>query len=120
MCINYRESYNMHVSNGILFNHESPRRGMEFVTRKITDGVARIYHVLSKELRLGNLDAKRDWGYAGDYVKVDPKFFMPEEVEYLIGDYSKAKRVFGWEPHVKFEELVKMMVKADVERLKVK
>ncbi|TAN36978.1 MAG: NAD-dependent epimerase/dehydratase family protein [Candidatus Methanoperedens sp.] len=84
MCINYRESYNMHVSNGILFNHESPRRGMEFVTRKITDGVARIYHGHSKELRLGNLD---------------------------------AKRLFGWEPAVKFEELVKMMVKADVERL---
>jgi GDPmannose 4,6-dehydratase len=161
MCINYRESYNMHVSNGILFNHESPRRGMEFVTRKITDGVARIYHGLSKELRLGNLDAKRDWGYAGDYVvamwqmlqqevpddyviatgeshsvrefvelafkevglnwedyvKVDPKLFRPAEVEYLTGDYSKAKRVFGWEPAVKFEELVKMMVKADVERL---
>jgi len=81
MCINYRESYNMHVSNGILFNHESPRRGMEFVTRKITDGVARIYHGLSKELRLGNLD---------------------------------AKRLFGWEPGVEFEEMVKMMVKADV------
>lgn len=159
MCINYRESYNMHVSNGILFNHESPRRGLEFVTRKITDGVARIYRGLSKEIRLGNLEAKRDWGYAGDYVKamwlmlqrempddyviatgeshsvrefvelafnevgldwkdyvkVDPKFLRPAEVEYLIGDYSKAKRVFGWEPDVKFEELVKMMVKADVE-----
>jgi GDPmannose 4,6-dehydratase len=161
MCINYRESYNMYVSNGILFNHESPRRGREFVTRKITDGVARIYHGLYKELRLGNLDAKRDWGYAGDYVvamwqmlqqetpddyviatgeshsvrefvelafrefglnwegyvKVDPKLFRPAEVEYLIGDHSKAKRVFGWEPEVKFEELVKMMVRADVERL---
>jgi GDPmannose 4,6-dehydratase len=160
MCINYRESYNMHISNGILFNHESSRRGLEFVTRKITDGVARIYHDLSKELRLGNLDAKRDWGYAGDYVKamwlmlqqeipddyviatgeshsvkefvelafkevglnwedyvkVDPKLFRPAEVEYLVGDYSKAKRIFGWEPSIKFEELVKMMVKADVER----
>ncbi len=161
MCINYRESYNMHVSNGILFNHESPRRGLEFVTRKITDGVARIHHGLSKELRLGNLEAKRDWGYAGDYVKamwlmlqqempddyviatgeshsvreflelafdeaglnwkdyvkVDQKLFRPAEVEYLIGDYSKAKRVFGWQPDVKFEELVMMMVKADIERL---
>jgi GDPmannose 4,6-dehydratase len=161
MCINYRESYNMYVTNGILFNHESPRRGLEFVTRKITQGVARIYHGLSKELRLGNLEAKRDWGYAGDYVKamwlmlqqempedyviatgeshsvrefvelafeevglncedyvkVDTKFFRPAEVEYLIGDYSKARRVLGWEPDVKFEELVKMMVKADVERL---
>jgi len=68
-CVNYRESYDMHVSNGILFNHESPRRGVEFVTRKITDGVARIYHGLSSELRLGNLDAKRDWGFAGDYVE---------------------------------------------------
>ncbi len=148
MCINYRESYNMHVSNGILFNHESPRRGMDFVTRKITDAVARIYHGLTKEISLGNLDAKRDWGYAGDYVKamwmmlqqevpddyvistgeshsvrefvelafkevglnwedyvkVDPKFFRPADVEYLIGDYSKAKRVFGWEPEVKFGE----------------
>jgi GDPmannose 4,6-dehydratase len=164
MCINYRESYNMHVSNGILFNHESPRRGMEFVTRKITDGVARIYHGLTKEIYLGNLDAKRDWGYAGDYViamwqmlqlevpgdyviatgeshsvrefvelafnevglnwegyvKVDPKLFRPAEVDYLVGDYSKAKSVFGWEPDVKFEELVKMMVKADVESLSKK
>ncbi len=162
MCINYRESYNMYISNGILFNHESPRRGMEFVTRKITDGVARIYHGLSKELRLGNLEAKRDWGYAGDYVKamllmlqhekpddyviatgeshsvkefvalafkevglncedyvkIDPKFFRPAEVDYLVGDYSKAKKELGWEPTVKFEELVKMMVRADVERLK--
>ncbi len=162
MCINYRESYNMHITNGILFNHESPRRGLEFVTRKITYGVARIYHGLSKELRLGNLDAMRDWGFAGDYVramwlmlqqdnpddyvaatgevhsvkefvelafsevgldwekyvKVDPKFLRPAEVEYLVGDYSKIKRVLGWEPKVKFDELVKMMVKADVERLK--
>ncbi len=164
ICINYRESYDMHISNGILFNHESPRRGVEFVTRKITNGVARIYHGLSKELRLGNLDSKRDWGYAGDYikamwlmmqqdkpddfviatgeshsvrefvelafaevglnwedyVKVDQKFFRPAEVEYLIGDYTKAKRVLGWEPAVKFEELVKMMVRADVEQMKKK
>jgi GDPmannose 4,6-dehydratase len=162
MCINYRESYNMHVTNGILFNHESPRRGLEFVTRKITDGVARIYHGLSKELHLGNLDAKRDWGFAGDYVEamwlmlqqespddyviatgkahsvkefvefafdevgldwekhvvVDPKFFRPAEVDYLIGDYSKAKKVLGWKPKVTFKELVKIMVEADVERLK--
>ncbi len=160
-CVNYRESYNMHISNGILFNHESPRRGLEFVTRKITDGTARIYHGLSKELKLGNLDSKRDWGYAGDYVKamwlmlqqeepgdfvvatgeshsvrefmklafnevglnweehvkIDPKLFRPAEVDYLVGDYSKAKRALGWEPEVNFEELVRMMVKADIERL---
>ena len=160
-CVNYRESYGMHVSNGILFNHESPRRGIEFVTRKITDSVARIYHGLASELHLGNLDAKRDWGFAGDYVEamwlmlqqdepddyviatgkthsvrefvelafsevglnwekhvvVDPKFVRPAEVELLIGDSSKAKRVLGWKPKVNFEELVKMMVMADVERL---
>ena len=160
-CVNYRESYDMHVSNGILFNHESPRRGIEFVTRKITDSVARIYHGQASELRLGNLDAKRDWGFAGDYVEamwlmlqqdkpddfvistgethsvrefvefafsevgldwekyvvVDPKFVRPTEVELLLGDPAKAKRVLGWEPKVRFEELVKMMVRADVERL---
>ena len=160
-CVNYRESYGMHVSNGILFNHESPRRGIEFVTRKITDSVARIHHGLASELRLGNLDAKRDWGFAGDYVEamwlmlqqdepddfvistgethsvrefvelafseigldlekyvvVDPKFVRPTEVELLLGNPAKAKRVLGWEPKVKFEELVKMMVRADVERL---
>ena len=160
-CVNYRESYDMHVSNGILFNHESPRRGIEFVTRKITDSVARIYHGLASELRLGNLDAKRDWGFAGDYVEamrlmlqqdepddfvvstgethsvrefvefafsevgldwekyvvVDPKFVRPTEVELLLGDPAKAKRVLGWEPKVRFEELVKMMVRADVDRL---
>ncbi len=160
MCINYRESYGMHVSNGILFNHESPRRGLEFVTRKITDGVARIYHGLSKELRLGNIDTKRDWGFAGsyvkatwlmlqqdkpddyviatgeahsvkefvqiafdevglnweEYVKIDPKFFRPAEVDYLIGDYSKAKKVLGWMPTVKFNELVKMMVREDINK----
>ena len=160
-CVNYRESYGMHVSNGILFNHESPRRGIEFVTRKITDSVARIYHGLASELRLGNLDAKRDWGFAGDYVEamwmmlqqdtpddfvistgkthsvrdfvelafsevgldwekyvvVDPKFVRPTEVELLLGDPSKARNVLGWEPKIRFEELVKMMVKADVERV---
>jgi len=160
-CVNYRESYGMHISNGILFNHESPRRGIEFVTRKITDGVARIYHGLESELRLGNLDAKRDWGYAGDYVDamwrmlqkdepgdyviatgethsveefveeafsivgldwrkyvvIDPKFVRPAEVQLLLGDSSKAKRELGWEPKVRFKELVKMMVEADLKRL---
>lgn len=164
MCVNYRESYSMYISNGILFNHESPRRGLEFVTRKITDGVARIYYGLSKELHLGNLEAKRDWGYAEDYVramwlmlqqkipddyviatgeshsvrefvelafaevgldwkkyvKVDPKLFRPAEVEYLVGDYSKAKRILKWKPTVKFKELVKIMVKADMERISKK
>lgn len=156
--VNYRESYDMHISNGILFNHESPRRGIEFVTRKITHAVARIYHGLSTKLCLGNLEAKRDWGYAPDYVKamwlmlqqekpddyviatgevhsvqefvelafkeaglnwedyvvVDTKFFRPAEVEHLIGDASKAKRVLKWETAVTFEELVKIMVKADI------
>jgi GDPmannose 4,6-dehydratase len=159
-CINYRESYGMDASNGILFNHESPRRGIEFVTRKITDGVARIYHGLSKEVRLGKLDAKRDWGFAGDYVKamwmmmqqkepddyviatgethsvgefaelafkevdldwkdyvkVDTKFLRPDEINILQGDTSKARKFLGWKPEVTFEELVKMMVKADVGR----
>ena len=161
-CINYRESYEMHVSNGILFNHESPRRGIEFVTKKITDTVARIKLGIAEELRLGNLDAKRDWGYAGDYVEamwlmmqqeepddyviatgethsvkefvelafesvgldwekyvvIDPKFMRPAEVELLLGDASKAKRVLGWEPKVTFDELVTMMVGADMEKLK--
>ncbi len=159
--VNFRESYGMHASNGILFNHESPRRGMEFVTRKITDGVARIKMGLAQELRLGNLDAKRDWGFAGDYVEVmwlmlqqdtpddyvvatgethtvrefceiafgragldwerhvvvDPAFVRPAEVDLLLGDASKAKRVLGWEPKVSFPELVEMMVDADLERL---
>lgn len=161
--VNYRESYGMHASNGILFNHESPRRGIEFVTRKITDGVARIYLGMKNELRMGNLDAKRDWGYAGDYieaiwfmlqqkkpddyviamgethsvrefietafnfvgindwekhVKTDKKFFRPAEVSSLCGDASKAKRILGWEPKVKFKELVEMMMEADIKRLK--
>ncbi len=163
-CINYRESYGMHVSNGILFNHESPRRGIEFVTRKITDGAARIKLGLADELRLGNLDAKRDWGYAGDYVEamwlmmqqnepndyviatnethsvcefvelafnaveldwekyvvVDPKFIRPAEVDLLQGNASKAKQVLGWEPKVRFEELVTIMVEADMKRLEHK
>ncbi len=160
--VNYRESYGMHASNGILFNHESPRRGVEFVTRKISDGVARIKLGLAGELRLGNLDAKRDWGFAGDYVramwlmlqqdrpddyvigtgethtvrefcelafaragldyqehvKVDERFIRPAEVDLLLADPSKAKRVLGWEPRVSFRELVEMMVDADVERMR--
>lgn len=160
--VNYRESYDMFAVSGILFNHESSRRGKEFVTRKITDGVARIKLGLTKELRLGNLDAQRDWGFAGDYVRamwlmlqqeapddfviatgrthtvrefvriafesaglgsyepyvtMDQRFMRPAEVDLLVGDPSKAKRVLGWEPHVAFEELVEMMVKADIDRL---
>jgi len=159
MAINYRESYGMHVSNGILFNHESPRRGENFVTRKITRGVAAIKHGRAKELRLGNLDAKRDWGHARDYVEamwlmlqqdkpgdyviatgetysvrdflteafgyagldwekyvvVDPKYFRPAEVEFLLGDSTKARTVLGWKPKVSFKELVRTMVDADME-----
>ncbi len=160
--VNYRESYDMFAVSGILFNHESARRGKEFVTRKITDGVARIKLGLTKELRLGTLDAQRDWGYAGDYVRAmwmmlqhptpddyviasgrthsvrdfvriafeaaglgtyepyvvqDPRFMRPAEVDLLIGDPSKAKRVLGWRPEVTFEELVEMMVRADIDRL---
>ncbi len=159
--LNYRESYGLHASNGILFNHESPRRGLEFVTRKITDGVARIKAGLATEIRLGNLEAKRDWGFAGDYVEamwlmlqqpepddfvvgtgethtvrrfcelafgragldyekhvvVDPKFFRPAEVDLLIADPSKAREKLGWEPKTSFEELVEMMVDADIERV---
>ncbi len=159
--LNYRESYDMHASSGILFNHESPRRGLEFVTRKITDGVARIKLGLQSEIRLGNLDAQRDWGFAGDYVEamwlmlqqdtaedfvictgqthsvrefcqlafdhvgldwekhvvVDPEFYRPAEVDLLIGDYSKAKTVLGWEPKTSLPELVAMMVDADLKRL---
>jgi len=156
--VNYRESYGMFAVSGILFNHESPRRGLEFVTRKVTDGVARIKLGLSQELRLGNLDARRDWGFAGDYVKamwlmlqqenaddyviatgvshsvrelveiafahagldwerhvkIDPDLLRPAEVDHLIGDATKAKRVLGWEPSVSFERLVAMMVDADL------
>jgi GDPmannose 4,6-dehydratase len=157
----YRDSYGMHVSNGILFNHESPMRGPQFVTRKITDGAVRCKLGLSTELRLGNLDAKRDWGFAGDYVEamwlmlqqetssdyvvasgevhtvrefcdaafsrvgldyekfvvVDPKFFRPVDVNILYGDPTKARTTLGWEPKVKFCQLVEMMVDADLERL---
>lgn len=159
---NYREANNLFALSGILFNHESPRRGFEFVTRKITSAVARIKLGLAKELRLGNLDAKRDWGYSGDYVRamwlmlqqdepddyviatgeshtvkefielafghvdldwndfvvVDDRFFRPAEIYELRGDYTKAKKVLGWEPTVSFKELVQMMVNADVKPLK--
>jgi GDPmannose 4,6-dehydratase len=159
--VNYRESYNMFAVSGILFNHESPRRGLEFVTRKVTDGVARIKLGLSDHLALGNLDACRDWGFAGDYVRamwmmlqqdraddyviatgvthsvrqlvetafehagldwqkyvrIDPAFLRPAEVDHLIGDASKAKRLLGWEPSVSFEQLVAMMVNADIDAL---
>lgn len=159
--VNYRESYDLYAVSGILFNHESPRRGLEFVTRKVTDGVARIKLGLANELRLGNLDAKRDWGYAGDYVRAmwlmlqqdsprdyvistgkthsveelvevafshldldwrdfvvqDPRFMRPAEVDLLIGDASRARDDLGWEPEVSFEQLIRMMVDADVDRL---
>jgi GDPmannose 4,6-dehydratase len=159
--VNYRESYDIFAVSGILFNHESPRRGLEFVSRKITDGVARIKLGKAKKLYLGNLDAKRDWGYAGDYVKamwlmlqqkepedfvistgenhsvrelaqiafehvgldykkfveVDPRFVRPAEVDVLLGDPSYAKKKLGWQPEVSFQQLVKMMVDADLERV---
>lgn len=158
--VNYRESYNLFAVSGILFNHESPRRGKEFVTRKITDYAARIKLGLVKELPLGNIDSERDWGFAGDYVRMmwmmlqqdtpqdyviatgkshsvkqfleaafsavdldwqdyvvqDPRFMRPAEVDHLIGDSSKAKRELGWEPEVQFNELVQMMVEADLAR----
>ena len=159
--VNYRESYGLHASNGILFNHESPRRGETFVTRKISRAVAAIKHGLQSELFLGNLDAKRDWGYAPEYVegmwrilqqdesndfvlatgethsvrefveeafahvdldwkeyvKHDPRYERPAEVDLLIGDASKAKKFLGWEPKVRFKELVGIMVDADMELL---
>jgi len=160
LTVNYRESYDMFACSGILFNHESPRRGYEFVTRKISHAVARIKLGLQKELTLGNLDAKRDWGYAGDYVKAmwmmlnhkepedfviatgethsvkefvqeafkcagiddwqkyiktDPRFMRPAEVNLLIGNNNKAREVLGWKPEVNFEQLVEMMVKNDLE-----
>ena len=162
MTINYRESYGMHASSGILFNHESPRRGPEFVTRKVSTAVARIHVGLQDSLSLGNLDAKRDWGFAGDYVramhlmlqqdnaddyvistgethsiremlqiafdevgiadwsdyvKVDPAYFRPAEVDLLVGDSTKAKATLGWEPTVGFDDLIRMMVREDVATL---
>ena len=160
--VNYRESYDLFAVSGILFNHESPRRGIEFVTRKVTDGVARIALGMTDSLKLGNLDACRDWGFSGDYVRamwlmlqqekpddyviatgqahsvkelvqiafghvgldwtkhvgVDPAFLRPAEVDHLIGDPAKARRVLGWEPSVDFKGLVAMMVDADLARLK--
>jgi len=159
--VNYRESYGMYAVSGILFNHESPRRGVEFVTRKITDGVARIRHGLATELRLGNLDARRDWGFAGDYVDamwrmlqqpeprdyvigmgethtvqelveiafshvgldwrkhvvIDPKFIRPAEVDLLMADPRKAAAELQWRPAVSFDQLVRMMVDADMARV---
>ena len=159
--VNYRESYDLFAVSGILFNHESPRRGLEFVTRKVTDGAARIKLGLADSLSLGNLDARRDWGFAGDYVRAmwlmvqqdrpddyvistgeshsvqelvqvafeqvglewqkyvrqDPRFLRPAEVDHLIGDSSKAQSALGWRPEVDFPSLVRMMVDADLARL---
>ena len=159
--INYRESFGLFSVSGILFNHESPRRGLEFVTRKITNAVARIKHGLAKEVRLGNLESRRDWGFAGDYVKAmwsmlqqeeadnfvigtgethsvqefcdiafshvgldfkdfvvqDERYYRPAEVDLLVSDPSKAGRVLGWEPTVGFQQLVTMMVDADMQRV---
>jgi GDPmannose 4,6-dehydratase len=161
-CVNYREAYGMFVSNGILYNHESKNRGFDFVTRKVSDGVARIHLGLAKTISLGELEAKRDWGYAPEYVdlmwrilqhdqpddfigatgeshsvrefvteafrvvgiadweprvSIQKRHFRPAEVYNLRGDASKAKKLLGWEPKVRFQELVKIMVEADVERL---
>ncbi len=161
--VNYRESYDLHATSGILFNHESPRRGLEFVTRKITWHAAAIKYGLEQELRLGNLDAERDWGYAKDYVEamwlmlqkdtpedyviatntshsvkeccevafeeaglgeftkyvtIDPAFVRPAEVDHLIGDPAKAERDLGWKPRTSFEELIRLMTRADLELLK--
>ncbi len=159
--VNYRESYELYAVSGILFNHESPRRGLEFVTRKITYGAARIKLGLANELRLGNLEARRDWGFAGDYVEgmwmmlqqaeaedyvvgtgvthsvrefcelafahlgldyrqyvvQDPRFFRPAEVDLLVADPTKARQKLGWQPKISFEELVQMMVEADLKRV---
>lgn len=160
--VNYRESFKLHASSGILFNHESPLRGIDFVTRKVTDAVARIKLGQSSELRLGNIDAKRDWGFAGDYVEamwlmtqqpagddyvvatgttttvrdmcriafnhvgltmedhlvIDPKFFRPAEVDLLLGNPAKAKAKLGWVAKTTLEELITMMVDADLRRLR--
>jgi GDPmannose 4,6-dehydratase len=163
MTVNYREAYHLFACNGILFNHESPRRGETFVSRKISRGVARIKAGLDKFLYLGNLKAQRDWGYAPeyveamwsmlqqdkpddyviatgethtveefcqeafthvglnwkDYVRIDPHYFRPTEVDLLIGDATKAKKVLGWTPKVKFKELVRLMVDSDTERVRI-
>ena len=162
LTVNYRESFGMYAVSGILFNHESPRRGLEFVTRKVSDGAARIHLGLATELRMGNLDSQRDWGFAGDYVRamwsmlqqpeaddyvvatgiahsvrdlcrlafehvgldyekyvvLDERLYRPAEVDHLLGNADKARTILGWEPTIGFEELVKMMVDADVARLK--
>ncbi|HEV2946138.1 MAG TPA: GDP-mannose 4,6-dehydratase [Gemmataceae bacterium] len=162
MTVNYRESYGMYCCNGILFNHEGPRRGREFVTRKVTNSAARIKLGLQKELKVGNLEARRDWGYAGDYVRAmwlmlqqetpddyvvatgeshsvrelvetafahvgldwrkyvvqDPALIRPAEVDHLVGDPSKARRVLGWKPEVTFSDLIRTMVEADLEKEK--
>ncbi|HZL86117.1 MAG TPA: GDP-mannose 4,6-dehydratase [Candidatus Krumholzibacteria bacterium] len=162
IAVNYRESYDLYVTSGILFNHESPRRGLEFVTRKISDGAARIKLGLQDRLALGNLDAKRDWGFAGDYVRamwqmlqldrpddfviasgtthsvrdfarlafeavgldfedhvdIDPRFVRPAEIHELVGDCRKAQAALGWRAAVQLPELVEMMVRADLERLR--
>jgi GDPmannose 4,6-dehydratase len=160
--VNYRESYDLHATSGILFNHESPRRGLEFVTRKITWHAASIKHGLAKEVRLGNMDAERDWGYAKDYVEamwlmlqrdepedyviatgeshsvreccevafdeaglggheryvtIDPSFVRPAEVDHLIGSPAKAERDLGWKPETSFEDLIRLMTRADLELL---
>jgi len=158
--VNYRESYGIFACSGILFNHESPRRGREFVSRKVTEGVAKIKSGLADKLIMGNLDARRDWGYAVDYVRaiwlmlqqgeaqdfviatgisrsvrdllrvafscvgldyrdytvIDPKLYRVAEVDHLLGDSSKAKKELGWKPEVKFEEMIQMMVDADIKR----
>ncbi|MCY3834342.1 MAG: GDP-mannose 4,6-dehydratase [Chloroflexi bacterium] len=160
--VNYRESYDLFTCSGILFNHESPRRGLEFVTRKVTYHAAKIKLELGNEIRIGNLDSKRDWGFAGDYVRAmwlmlqqdepddfviatgethsverlldvafahvglnwrdyamqDQRFMRPAEVDLLVGDPSKAKRALGWAPEVGFEELIGMMVEADLKKLR--
>jgi GDPmannose 4,6-dehydratase len=160
--VNYRESHGIFACSAMGFNHESPRRGLEFVTRKVTHQVAKIKCGLAKNLRMGNLDARRDWGFAGDYVRamwmmlqqpqpddyvlatgemhsvrqlletafnvvgldweqyveVDPKFMRPAEVDFLCGDASKAREKLGWQPQVTFEELIKMMVEADLETMR--
>ena len=159
LCQNYREAYGLYIASGILFNHESPRRGIPFVTRKITRAAARIKHGLEQKLFLGNLDARRDWGFAGDYVEamwlmlqqptpddyviatgeahtvkevlevafaalgldwqrhveIDPRYFRPTEVDHLCGDASFARKKLGWQPKVRFHELIEMMVRADEE-----
>ncbi len=159
--VNYRESYDLFAVSGILFNHESPRRGLEFVTRKVTDGAARIKQGLQDKLPMGNLDSRRDWGFAGDYVEamwlmlqqeqaddyviatgkmhsvrdlcqvafehvglnyedhvtIDPAFLRPAEVDQLLGDCTKAGEVLGWQPQVSFDQLVRMMVDADMQRV---